>query len=201
MPGAPRAADDDLQPRQPLELEGAPGPYLHGTGRPGGNPEGVQPRFHRRPGASFGAWRQRGAKAQAIGRSRGGPTTKIHALTDAHGRVAAFALTSGNVADISAAPDLLASRPAPRRLIAGKGYDAMSPRRSRAERRTEAVIPSSRSRKRPIPHDPVVYREHNRIERAFCALKDWRRVATRYDKLARNFEASIAIAALIIWWT
>ena len=166
LPGDLRATDHDLQPVQPLELEGALGPYLHGTGRPGGNTEGSQHRFHRRPGASVRAWRRRGAKAQAIGRSRGGPTTKIHALTDEHGRVAAFSLTPGNVADISAAPDLLASRPAPRRLIADKGYDAMSLRPSLAERRTEAVIPSTRSRKRPIPHDPVAYRERNRIERA-----------------------------------
>lgn len=76
----------------------------------------------------------------------------------------------------------------------------MSLRRSLAASQTEAVIPSTRSRKRPIPHDSVAYRERNRIERAFCALKDWRRVATRYDKLARNFEAAVAIAASVIWW-
>lgn len=91
--------------------------------------------------------------------------------------------------------------PAPRRLIADKGYDANSLRHALAEGRTEAVIPSTRSRKRPIPHDARAYRERNRIERAFCALKDWRRVATRYDKLGRNFAAAVAIAAIIIWWT
>lgn len=91
--------------------------------------------------------------------------------------------------------------PAPRRLIADKGYDANSLRRTLAEYRTEAVIPSTRSRKNPIPYNEAAYRERNRIERAFCALKDWRRIATRYDKLARNFLSAVAIAASILWWT
>ena len=122
-------------------------------------------------------------------------------MTDACGRIAAFSLTPGNVADISAAPALLAAMPAPRRLIADKGYDASSLRNTLAEARTEAVIPSTRSRKTPIPYDAIAYRERNRIERAFCSLKDWRRVATRYDKLARNFLSAVAIAAAILWWT
>ena len=53
----------------------------------------------------------------------------------------------------------------------------------------------------PIPHDANAYRERNLIERAFCKLKDWRRIATRYDKLAINFASAVAIAATIIWWT
>ena len=91
--------------------------------------------------------------------------------------------------------------PAPRRLIADRGYDANSLRRTLAELRTEAVIPSTRSRKKPIPYDAVVYRQRNRIERAFCSLKDWRRIATRYDKLARNFLSAVAIPSVILWST
>ena len=91
--------------------------------------------------------------------------------------------------------------PAPRRLIADKGYDANSLRRMLAQFRTEAVIPSTRSRRKPIPYDRVAYRERNRIERAFCSLKDWRRLATRYDKLARNFLSAVALAAVTLWWT
>lgn len=201
LPGDLWPVDDDLQQIQSLELEGDLGAHLPGTGCPGRGAEGSQHRLDGRPGTSFGPRRQRVAKAQAIGRSRGGPTTKIHALTDERGRLAAFSLTPGNVADISAAPELLASLPAPRRLIADKGYDANSLRHALAEGRTEAVIPSTRSRKRPIPYDQRAYRERNRIERAFCSIKDWRRVATRYDKLARNFAAAVAIAAIIIFWT
>lgn len=91
--------------------------------------------------------------------------------------------------------------PAPARLIADKGYDANHRRGALADSGVEAVIPSTRSRKRPIPHDANAYRERNKIERAFCAIKDWRRVATRYDKLARNFLSAVAIAAAFIWWT
>jgi transposase len=59
----------------------------------------------------------------------------------------------------------------------------------------------TRSRKRPIPHDAAAYVGRNLIERAFCRLKDWRRIATRYDKLAINFASAVAIAAVILWWT
>jgi transposase len=91
--------------------------------------------------------------------------------------------------------------PPPRRLIADKGYDANHLRAALAQQQTEAVIPSTRSRKHPIPYDTNTCRERNRIERAFCSLKDFRRIATRYDKLARNFLSAVAIAAAILWWT
>ena len=91
--------------------------------------------------------------------------------------------------------------PAPRRLLADKGYDANSLRNMLAGKGCEAVIPSTRSRKRPIPYDAVAYRARNMIERAFCRLKDFRRIATRYDKLAQNFMSAIAIAAVILWWS
>jgi transposase len=113
----------------------------------------------------------------------------------------AFTLSPGNHADISEAPALLDKCPAPSRLLADKGYDANSLRDRLAETKTEAVIPSTRSRKAPIPDDAEAYRDRNRIERAFGRLKDWRRIATRYDKLARNFASAVALAAVIIWWT
>ena len=128
-----------------------------------------------------------------------GPTTKIHALTDACGRPVAFALGPGNEADISAAPALLNKCPAPRRLLADKGYVAGGLRSRLALAQTEAVIPSTRSRKVPIPHDAETCKARNLSERAFCRLKDWRRIATRHDKLANSFTSAVAIAATIIW--
>lgn len=113
----------------------------------------------------------------------------------------AFTLSPGNHADISEASALLDKRPAPTRLLADKGYDANSLRDRLVATRTEAVIPSTRSRKAPIPYDAEAYRDRNLIERAFCRLKDWRRIATRYDKLAINFASAVAIAAVVIWWT
>jgi transposase len=62
------------------------------------------------------------------------------------------------------------------------------------------VIPSTTSRSQPIPYDRRAYKARNRIERLWCRLKDWRRVATRYDKLARNFLATALIAATITYW-
>ena len=110
-------------------------------------------------------------------------------------------LSPGNVNDIAMAPAVLENAGAITRLIADKGYDANSLRRLLADRQAEAVIPPTRSRKRPIPYDLLIYRQRNLIERMFGRLKDFRRVATRYDKLARNFLAGIMLAAVIIWWT
>ena len=86
------------------------------------------------------------------------------------------------------------------RLIADKGYDANYFRELLEKRGTEAVIPSTAARKTPIPFDRFAYRERNLIERMFGRLKDFRRIATRYDKLARNFLAAIALAPTIVWW-
>jgi transposase len=110
-------------------------------------------------------------------------------------------LTPGNVNDIAMAPALIAEAKRPiRRLLGDKGYDANNLRALLAERRTTAVIPSTASRKVPIPHDTCAYRKRNLVERMFCRLKDFRRVATRYDKLARNFLAGTLIAAALTWW-
>ena len=81
-----------------------------------------------------------------------------------------------------------------------KGYDANSLRLLLAEQGTRAVIPSTASRKVAIPYDAHAYRKRNLVERMFCRLKDFRRVATRYDKLARNFLAGALIAAALLWW-
>jgi putative transposase len=97
--------------------------------------------------------------------------------------------------------DLLALIPAPVRLLADRAYDTNALRSWLAERGAEAVIPSTRKRKTAIKHDPVAYRERNRIERMFCRLKDFRRIATRYDKRADIFLSAVCLAATVMWWT
>ena len=158
-----------------------------------------------REGAPRGRGREKGgigeARGQAIGRSRGGRTTKIHALCDQTGRPHAILLTGGNVADIAAAAPLVAAIAPSANLIADKGYDANHLRRRLDRRGTAAVIPSTRSRKRPIPHDTDRYKLRNVIERSFCRIKDFRGIATRYDKTARNFLAAVCLVAAILWWT
>ena len=87
------------------------------------------------------------------------------------------------------------------RLLADKGYDAGHLRRFLSERGTEAVIPNKVSRRKVIyPFDAEAYRQRNIIERMFARLKDFRRIATRYDKLASNFASAVAICAILIWW-
>jgi len=99
------------------------------------------------------------------------------------------------------APALISAAGRPiRQLIGDKGYDANSLRRLLAQQGTTAVIPSTASRRAPIPYNARAYRKRNLVERMFCRLKDFRRVATRYDKLARNFLAGALIAAAVTWW-
>ena len=109
-------------------------------------------------------------------------------------------LSGGNTNDISLAASLIAAAGRFRRLIADRGYDAGHLRRLLAERGIEAVIPSTASRRRPIPYDTEAYRDRNLVERMWCRLKDWRRLATRYDKLARNYLAGALIAAAVTYW-
>lgn len=98
------------------------------------------------------------------------------------------------------APELLSAAGQIERLIADKAYDTNRLRDLLAQRSIQAVIPSIARRKPLIPHDRKAYRQRNLIERMFSRLKDFRRVATRYDKLARNFLAGVVLAAAIIWW-
>lgn len=138
---------------------------------------------------------------QAIGRSRGGRTTKIHAITDSQGRLFLFSLTPGNVADITAAYELTTHLPPKGCLIGDTGYDALKLRQDLAFRGIGSVIPTNPTRKHTWPIDLETYKERNLVERMFSRLKDFRRIATRYDKLARNFASAIALAAIILWWT
>jgi transposase len=99
-----------------------------------------------------------------------------------------------------AVPLLAAVAPA-KRLIADKAYDVDSLRRWLKARRTEAVIPSTAARTVAYPLDRAAYRRRNLIECLFGRLKNWRRLATRYDRLARNYLAALALVAVAGEWT
>jgi transposase len=99
-------------------------------------------------------------------------------------------LSPGNTHDVVMAPVLVAAAGAITSLLADKAYDTNPFRAVLAERR----------RKPLIPYDKAAYRQRNLIERMFCRLKDFRRIATRYDKLARNFLAGSLLAAAVLWW-
>ena len=110
------------------------------------------------------------------------------------GRPFAFMLTGGHAADSQVAPQLLAGLKGARYLLADKGYDANSLRKHQRERAIVPVIPGRSNRKRPIRYDTMRYKSRHLIENAFCRLKDFRAVATRYDKLARNFLSAVVLA-------
>ena len=109
-------------------------------------------------------------------------------------------MTPGQDADIAAAPDVLAKAPLMKSLLADKGYDGDALRAEISARGTRPVIPNKANRVVRHRFDRRAYKGRNVIERCFCRLKDFRRVATRYDKLARNFFAAVQLAALVAYW-
>ena len=131
---------------------------------------------------------------------RGGRSTKIHALTDRLCRPIAFLLTGGKVAGCEAAKQLLEHLPASRVLHGDKGYDTDAFRRRIEANGTLPNIPPKVNRLWKCCFSPVLYRARNAIERMFCRLKDFRRIATRYDRLATNFLAAICLAATVSYW-
>lgn len=116
------------------------------------------------------------------------------------GRPFALTLTPGNVSDVRAAELLAVKMRGARHLIADKGYDANAFRKALKVSGTKPVIPGRSNRKRKIVYDKARYRDRHLIENAFCRLKDFRRIATRYDKLARNFLSAVALATLVAFW-
>jgi transposase len=201
LPGRVWTAHDRLQSLQQVVAPGLLASHADGSRRSGLDRRDRRSRFDLRQGAPLRAWRERGAKAQAIGVSRGGRTTKLHVITDVLGRPAVIHLTPGNASDVRAAPEVIAAAPGPlRRLVADRGYDADALRRDLRSAGTAPVIPGRRTRKRPIRHDRSRYNDRWRVEAAFCRLKDFRRVATRYDKLAANFASAVALAAVLAFW-
>ncbi|WP_352128665.1 IS5 family transposase [Mesorhizobium sp. dw_380] len=120
----------------------------------------------------------------------------MHGRTDDQGRPLGFILTGGEVSDYNAVPDLLAK---PKLFLADKGYDSDV---IREELLSTASCQSSRQKrtvKTRLPGHFNAYKDRNRIERMFNRLKQFRRIATRYDKTRLSFAAFLAIAAVIMW--
>lgn len=86
-------------------------------------------------------------------------------------------------------------------IAADRADDGRDLRHYLAERGTMPVIPDNPTRKHPSPFDPRLYKRRDIIERMFRRLKDWRRIANRYDKRANNFTSAVPLAAVITWWS
>lgn len=142
---------------------------------------------------------KRGAQeTEALGRSKGGLTTKIHTADDGLGNPLRFILTPGQASDSTQAEPLLQGWPA-QHVIADKGYDSSKIGDVIERSGAHAVIPPRSCVKDPRATDFVLYAERYRIEGFFDRLKHYRAVATRYAKRARNFASLIYLAASMLW--
>lgn len=126
-------------------------------------------------------------------------STKINATVDALGNPTGFMLTPGQACDLDGSDELLPELEA-MTLLADKGYDAdervIEPLRAAGK---EIVIPPKKNRKESRTYDKELYKARHLIENFFCKLKQYRAIATRYDKTAHNFLAAIYLAASVIW--
>jgi transposase len=134
-----------------------------------------------------------------LGRSRGGLTTKIHALVDAKGRPVQLKLTAGRASDIASAKDLIGHLKPGAMLLSDKGYDANDLRAAVTETGAWANIPPRSNRKDPICFSKYLYKARNLVERFFNKIKQFRRIATRFDKTAENFLTAVKLASIRIW--
>lgn len=139
-----------------------------------------------------------GKQEQELGRSKGGFSSKLHAACDALGNPLRFFVTAGQRSDYVKALDLINDKKM-EALIADKGYDADYMIEAAQAINAEPVIPPRSNRKTSREYDKELYKERNLIERMFNKIKNFRRVATRYDKLAITFLSFVHIAAIYLW--
>jgi transposase len=144
--------------------------------------------------------RRRGKKGgadQALGRSRGGFSTKLHIAVDGLGNPVTFILTGGQAADINQGEALIKGHDA-EAVIADKGYDGDDFVAAIEASGAEPVIPPKKNRIFKRDYDKHLYKERNLAERFINRIKQYRRVATRYEKTARNFLAFVQVAAIMV---
>ncbi len=160
---------------------------------------GLHGRQFDRPRPPARGGRSKALGCQAIGRSRGGPGTKLHAIVEARGLPVEVVVTPGQVSDHDPAGALIEGR-AGEALIADRGYDADRVIDLIERQGSKAVIPPRKHRcTKPRAFDAALYRQRHRIEFFFNRLKQFRRVATRYEKRAANHLAMLRLAAVVLW--
>jgi transposase len=134
-----------------------------------------------------------------MGRSRGGLTTKIHALVDANGLPVMLKLTEGQAHDGKSAADMLGGLGPGQILLADRAYDSNALRQTMADQGAWANIKPMPGRVKALAFSPFLYRYRNLVERFFNKLKHFRAVATRFDKYDANYLANVKLAAARIW--
>ena len=141
----------------------------------------------------------KGGRRIRIGISRGGRTTKIHAVVDGKGRPLNFSVTGGQVHDSQVVEQVLNTPRSPLVVTADKAYDSQTARQQIKDEGALPIIPNRRNAIKQAYCPKRFYRQRHKIENFFCRIKDWRRIATRYDKLARNFLAATTLVAALYW--
>ena len=157
--------------------------------------EAICPRAHR---AASSPRAKNGVLGRLVGRTKGGMNTKLHALTDADGRPLSFFMTAGQVSDCTSVAALLDDLPKALWMLGDRGYGADCSRDTLHAKGITRCIPGRISRIIPIRYDKRRYRSPSRIESMFSRLKDWRRVATHYDRCPTVFFS--ALAATAVFW-
>jgi transposase len=137
-------------------------------------------------------------EAEAIGKSRGGLSTKIHAAVDALGNPVRLLLTAGQASEYGQANALIEGFDADY-ILADKGYDSDEFVEVVEKTGAVAVIPPRRNRKEQREYDRELYKKRNLVERLFQKLKQFRRIATRYEKLKRNYQSMLYLVSSMIW--
>jgi transposase len=145
------------------------------------------------------ALQQRGGTPRGIGPTRGGLNSKLHAVTDGEGRPIMLMLSEGQMSDDTGAKLLYAHLPAAETLIADKGYDSDEFRDALAAKGITTCIPSRSNRIADIIYANGLSKTRGRIEIMFGRLKDWRRIAMRYDR-PHTFFSAICVAVTVIFW-
>lgn len=207
--------DHSLQPLSTLAQIKDLGADLRSTSELGGSGEqcGLGDPLYRLDNGSSSptcCWgKKSSAAAEALGRSRGGYSTKIHIRCEKHGQLITFLLTPGQESDINLAEPLMEQGAVrrkvghpqlrPRRLVADKGYTSSKFRRYLRRRGIRYTIPRRKNEKHHGYFDKEMYRGRNIVERFINRLKQFRRIATRYEKRALNFSAMITLAAIFLF--
>ena len=187
----------------PLVAGGRVGTCLRPVARcgPAGAGGGLS-RRHLDPGAPEGGGRKRGAAVHALGRSRGGYGTKACTVCDAQGRALGFALIPGQASELRAAPSLLllvVLLGVVARVICDGAYSSATWRALVRQVGAEPVVRPNPTHRSAPEHDRDAYRRRSRVENLWARLKEWRALATRYDKTVQSFSGALHLAAALDW--
>jgi transposase len=126
--------------------------------------------------------------------------SKLHVVCDSKGRPIQMYLSAGQTSDYTGAAGLVSGMPGVKVLLADRGYDADWFRNALMDKGITPCIPSKKNRKVQIEHDAILYKKRHKIENMFGRLKDWRRVAMRFDRRADIFLSACALAAIVMFW-